>query len=44
MHALRDVSFFVEGGSLSWVCPRVHKILEKKNEEMEALSKLSLKT
>ena len=36
--------FFWAGGSLSWVCPRVHKILEKKNQEMEALSKLLFKT
>ena len=31
-------------GSLSWESPRVHKILEKKNQEMEALSKLLFKT
>lgn len=36
--------FFWVWGSLSWVCPRVHKILEKKNQEMEAFSKLLLET
>ena len=35
---------FWAGGSLSWESPRVHKILEKKNQEMEALSKLLFKT
>ena len=38
------VNSFGLGGSLSWVCPRVHKILEKKKQEMEALSKLLFKT